>query len=390
MKTVLSAFAFATIAASAHADFQLRRDAVVKVTFDQTVSLRHNREGDAFSATAADGQDVPSGSRFLGHITEIHAAQDGRPAYIDLHFDALRLPDGSTFKVRAVPVKMDYLRRDSDGHFRIDQPRVRKENYVLGGLLGGTFLGALLHKPFEGAFAGVLAGILVGESNSVDSSEGIAVRRGDAMGALIQEDVRWDASYPGNSENYSYDDDPFGRRRSRNDDLGSRSSSGNNDDPFGHRWAIESQENSAAQAPARTDDPFGRANHSTNGDDAYRNDRHETRIDRDVVVTFDDKMLSIPKDQPAYWSDKVLMVPLKAVASQAGLSTDEVNDGRALYLTNDDMTIRLERDQTRFRVNGTTDTLPRKIELRDGVWYGPINLFSQTHIRTVRISGTKI
>ncbi|MFX6827071.1 hypothetical protein ABTH45_19375, partial [Acinetobacter baumannii] len=63
MKTVLSAFAFATIAASAHADFQLRRDAVVKVTFDQTVCLRHNREGDAFSATAADGQDVPSGSR---------------------------------------------------------------------------------------------------------------------------------------------------------------------------------------------------------------------------------------------------------------------------------------------------------------------------------------
>ena len=169
MKLFFASLTIATLVSAALADVQLRRDTVVKVTFDSSISLRHNREGDTFTATVTDGPDLPIGSKFLGRVAEIHPPDDRHPGYMNLRFDAVRLGSGETFAVHAVPVKLNYVREDGSGRLRVDQPKVRKENFVLGGLLGGLLGGALLHKPFEGAFVGVLAGIVVGESSATDS-----------------------------------------------------------------------------------------------------------------------------------------------------------------------------------------------------------------------------
>lgn len=357
MKSAALTMVLAALAASSFGDIQLRRDSVVKVTFDSTVSLRRNHEGDTFTASVAEGPDLPQGSKFLGRVTEIHPAERNRPAYMDLRFEAVRLPDGQTFPVSAVPVKMDYVRRDANGRFRIDQPKVRKENYVLGGLLGGTLLGAILHKPFEGAFVGVLAGIIVGETSADSSAEGAAVHRGDAMGALIQEDARLNGSYSWNGT--ARPDDPYGRdwNKPRNDD-----------DPFGSN-----------RNPRSGDDPFGTSH------------RREPRPNpRDASISVGDQSLRFKSEESAYWADQTLMVPLKRVGEQLHLSPDEVNDSHVLYLSNDDMTARFELGDSFYRLNGRKQSLSVPLELRNGLLYGPLDLFSQLNLGTVRLNGTKI
>lgn len=383
MKLALVPITLAALVGSAFGDLDLRKNTVVKVTFDQSVSLRRNQEGDRFTATVAEGPDLPVGSKFLGQVVEIHPADGPHKAYMDLRFDGVRLPNGDTFNVRAVPVKMDYLKRDDDGRFRIDQPKVRKENYVLGGLLGGTLLGSLVHKSFEGAFVGVLAGIIVAESSAADSAEGIAVRRGAAMGALIQEDVRPGDAYRGADTRPVNDgDDPYGR---------AKPSKPQDDDPYALSRPTRESDPVRQNDPPRQsdDDPFGRRNNSVR--DLYGDGhRREPRPLRDIAITIDDRRLSFPNDQAPYWSETSLMVPLKVVSSQVGLQVDQANEGHVLYLSNDDVSMRLEQGERTIRLNGRRQRLPRAIEIRDGVLYGPVDLFNQMRLGTVRINGTKL
>ena len=372
MKLFFASLTIATLVSAALADVQLRRDTVVKVTFDSSISLRHNREGDTFTATVTDGPDLPIGSKFLGRVAEIHPPDDRHPGYMNLRFDAVRLGSGETFAVHAVPVKLNYVREDGSGRLRVDQPKVRKENFVLGGLLGGLLGGALLHKPFEGAFVGVLAGIVVGESSATDSSEGYVVRRGDAIGALIQEDVRsGDGSYNPDYQAQTRNDDPFGRPAK--DQSGGYQPRPNSDDPF-------------AKQPANRDgDPYSRPRTTGNIDPFAANHRRDPRSAADVSLAVGDQTLSFAKDQAPYWSDSI-----KSVASQLKIETDEVSDGHVLYLSNEDFTARIEQGQSSVRVNGRHSSIDRSIEGRGGVLYGPISLFSQLHIGTVRINGTKL
>lgn len=191
--TTLSLIALAALSMADERRALIRKDAVIQIRIEDDLSLQSNRVGDRFVATVLEDRDIPAGSRFEGRIIDLEPRTDDRPGTMDLAFNRIVLPDGSWVRIKAVPIDLKYAKKGSDGRFVVSRPKVRKENYVLGGLVGGTILGSLINKPFEGAFVGTLAGILGAEGASGDNKDSV-LKRGQVMGALVQQDFEIVAS----------------------------------------------------------------------------------------------------------------------------------------------------------------------------------------------------
>lgn len=164
------------------------RNAVIKATLNDSISLVRNEPGDTFSATVHDDRDLPNGTRFVGHVVDIHPGYGRRPGSATLRFDQVLLPDGSMTHIYAVPVRANLLVRDRDGRFHVDQKRVNGQDYVLGGFVGGAIIGGIFRRPFEGAFLGTLAGIIAADSASADNDDQYVFHHGDTVGVLVKDD----------------------------------------------------------------------------------------------------------------------------------------------------------------------------------------------------------
>ena len=86
----------------------------------------------------------------------------------------------------------------------------------------------------------------------------------------------------------------------------------------------------------------------------------------------------------------VVMVPLEATAKELELSVDQQEDRDFILITGNDNSVRLNRNESDYRMNGKRRELPRNPETRNGVLYVPLEVFENLANGTLRADGTKI
>ncbi|MGV3618807.1 MAG: copper amine oxidase N-terminal domain-containing protein [Fimbriimonas sp.] len=330
---------------SSAATLVLRRDTVLPVVFGDSLTVRENRTGDRFTVRVEDSSQAPRGTRLEGRIVAMRESRGGRPASMDLEFTDIVMPDGTRRALRAVPIPLNdaNVSRDRDGRLVVRRDPRKTEKFAIGGALGGLVLGALGKKPVEGAIIGAIAGAVVGEASRKED-ETTVVRRGQKMGALIDRDVRiefrdrdsdrWDDEDRDRDDDDRYDDRDRDRDRDRDDD------------------------------------------------------RYDDRDER-IVIEHADRELRFSDEEAPYREGNTIMVPLKRVADQLGL---EVEDGRykAIYVSGDKGSLRLEMDSSQARLNGKTTTLAHAVVDRDGVVYVPLDALAGLAKERITANGNRI
>jgi hypothetical protein len=332
----------------------LRRDTVLPVVFVDPLTVRENRSGDRFTVRVDDTPEVPRGTRLEGRVVSIRAARDRQPASMDLEFTEIVLPDGTHRSLRAVPIPFNdaTVSRDRDGRVVVRRDSKKTQDYAIGGAVGGLILGALGKKPVEGAILGAIAGAVVGEASRKED-EGTVVRRGQKMGALIERDVRVEFNDRGDR----YDDR----------DLDDR-------DRDDRDW----------------DDRYGNDRDRDGRYDDRNRDRDRDRRDDDrIVIEQGRRELRFSQDEQPYRLGETVMVPLKRAADQLDL---EVEDGRykAIYVSGENGSLRLERDSREARINGRALTLERAVVEKEGVLYVPLDALAKLSSESITADGNRI
>ena len=177
--------------------YQLRRDNVLPVVFEASLTLNQTRPGDFFTVRVADSDQLPMGTALRGRIDRVRPAKGNHPASLDLHFTDILLPDRSRVPLDASPLALDdrYMNRLSDGHLVAKSDIRRQQSDIFGGAIGGFIIGSLFHRRVTGAMVGTITGNSVAEEQwSRDSS--VIIGAGDKFGALINRDVMIDYSAP--------------------------------------------------------------------------------------------------------------------------------------------------------------------------------------------------
>lgn len=290
---------------------------VLKVTFEQSLGLERNREGDRFRARVKDDREL-EGAILEGRVARVVPNEGRRKGFLVLEFNRLTLPEGTSERVQALPIRWSEkdLRRQPDGRFASKTP-VSRDRYVAGGMIGGLLIGSILKKPFEGAFLGSLAGILLAEADDNKSGE-LVVRRGETYGAYFERGV--EIRMEDRRDRWTRED-----RRERSD---------------GERWEDRRRDDGGA-----------------------------------LSVLLDGRELSFEQEASPFEADGVAMVPLDATARQLGLTVDRVrrDDGRDFFLIEGERgLLRLNLGLETYRINGEQRRMPRNPEVRQGVVYVPI------------------
>lgn len=348
-------------------DGMIRRDTVIPATFDEHLSIVRNHIGDPFTVTVSDNfQPLPRGAKIEGHVADIHQPYENHPGWMDMHFDALVMPDGSRAPIDAVPVALNShaIRRDRYGRLVADEKKVRSENIVIGGAIGGLLVGALIGKPFEGTFVGAIAGILGAEANRNDTTNNsdVIARPGSKVGVLLQSDLQ----------------SPYGVNYQPQDTRGRDWRDGNNPPPppqQGYNGDADFYRRPYYQGPGD--------NHS------YRGDNRRYDLNARDEVSYDGRSINFPVEQQPYMKGDVLMVPLQYMATVMGLTMDTRPDGR-IYVENDDNILRLEQDSKAYRLNGKRGELPAIVENHSGIIYVPVDILAAISARPVYVNGTKL
>ena len=190
--TALSALALGQIA-SADTRIVVRRDTVLPIVFEDTLDFRHSLKGDRFYARVEDNVDLPHGTKLVGHIVAIHESRRRAPAYMDLEFDEIIMPDGDHERISGVPIQPNSRnsRRDGDGRIVVIRDRTDRDNTVAAASIGGLIIGSLGKRPIEGFILGNLAGHLAADSAERERRD-VVVKSGDRMGALIDRTLDFD------------------------------------------------------------------------------------------------------------------------------------------------------------------------------------------------------
>jgi hypothetical protein len=344
----------------------IRRNTVVPVVFQDTLSMKDNRRGDTFTATVDGDRDLPHGTRILGRVANIREKRGNDPAYMDLEFHTILLPDGSRTRIQAVPISLDqrYVTRDREGRFQAKPEVIRRDTAVIGSTIGGLLIGSLMKKPFEGAFVGALAGIVLAETQNAGRNGDVTVRRGAKLGAMFERDVT-----------LNIDDRLFDRRYdNRNDDRWDDRFDNRRDDRFDDR------------RDDRWDDRY----------DNRRDDRWDDRwddrgaFDPRLNVAYRGRELRFGRDEEPYRIGNTLMVPLEATARQMNLRVSTQRNSRVIELDDRGVQARLEQGSRNYSLNGRRETLPQALVDRRGVIYAPIELFARIRTNEVTVNGTRV
>lgn len=330
-------------------NIDIRSNTVVPVVMEDELSFKSSREGDRFFAVVEEGRDLPRRSRLEGRIINIERQRGDQPAFMDVEFDTLHLPDGTRERIRAVPIALDskYVSRDRDGRLVAKKGAVRKDQYVWGGVLGGAILGSILgRKTFEGAFVGAIAGIILAETNS--KQEEVALKRGTRLGALFENDVRITFD-----DNWDRTDDP----RYRTDRY----------DRF------DRQDQRGSDSYQRRED---------------RLERYDGRYPATIQVEYDGRDLRFGNADRPYRNGESVMVPLQRVAGQMGIAVEVV--GKTVYLEDEDSILRLEQDSTAYRLNGKRGHLSKEVVKRGNTVYVPLEVLATMKRQPIYVNGDRI
>ena len=346
----------------------LRRDSVIPVVFEDTLTVRGTRDGDRFTARVDDTRYLPAGTKFEGRVVGVRETRRDEPAMMDLAFDTLVMPDGHRQRIDSVPIPLTdrYVSRDREGRFVVKNNVKKKESTVLGGMIGGFILGSIFQKQLEGVVLGAIAGVLIA-TNDRSNDGSTVVAKGDRMGALIQRDVQFDWRSNGSGDNRREDDRWDGRDDRRQDDR--RQDDKRQDD----RWD-----------DSRKDD--------RRQDDRWGNGRDERWDEREVKVSYGTREIRWGRDERPYREGSTLMVPLQATATQMGMrvSRDNGRTDRYIFVDANDGYLQVELGSREARLNGRRITMPESATERDRGVYVPLEILAQMSRETVYLNGTRV
>lgn len=351
-----------SFAAAGH--IELRRDDIIPIIVRDELSFKRTEAGDRFRGDVTDSRLFPYGTRIEGRVNRVEQKHGRDAGYMDIQFTSIILPDGTRASISATPISLNsnYVTRGGDGRWQAKKG-YKKESVVLGTTAGGLILGSLIKKPFEGAIIGALAGILVAETDKDHIGDGnIVIPRDTKVGALLDRDVQinWNGSW-NDRDNGDYGRDGYSR---------------DGYDRYGY-------------------DRKGRYNaeydQSRDGDrNRTRNDRDYDRdsASRDARIEIGRHLLEFRGSEQPYYSAGMWMVPLHAVADQIDASVSDDRDrGISIEMGRDEIVV--EENSRDYSLNGRNGRLAAEVEVRDGVTYVPIQVFSLLKKNSVYVNGTK-
>jgi len=138
----------------------LQKDEVIPVTLDQTLSSTDNHVGDTFMATvSANGSEgyatLPAGTKIEGHIAAVQPQTGDEPAVLDLAFDMIDFPNGTTMPIDGSLVSMDtqYAMQGDDGVYlaRDEGITYNRMVFVGFGTTDGQLVGTNESRPLMGS-----------------------------------------------------------------------------------------------------------------------------------------------------------------------------------------------------------------------------------------------
>ena len=321
--------------------FVLRRDNVIPVSFEATLTVKDNRPGDLFFAKVGDTDQLPAGSELQGRIDRIHPARGNRSSSMDLRFTDLILPDHSRVALDASPLPLDdkYITRTGDGRIVAKQNIRQQQNDVLGGALGGLIVGSILHRRVAGTILGTMIGVEVAQSDR-EKNGNVVVSAGDRFGALINQTVTIDYAQP--PSRY---------------DANRRLDQGMNEPSKGIQGHID----------ARRSDP---------------------EIFLNIHISFRNKEVFFPEDAKPYRIGKDIMVPLDPTAQQFFLRVDR-RRGRKIVVHGKNSDLELTLSSREARLADQHFDLSRTVVERRGVVYVPLDALTSLIKEDVLLNGTK-
>jgi hypothetical protein len=328
----------------------IRSNTIVPVVMEDELSFKDSREGDRFFARVDDDRDLPYRTRLEGRIINIERQRDDRPAYMDVEFNTILLPDGTSQRITAVPISLDskYVSRSRDGRLTAKKGALKKDHYVLGGVVGGFILGSILgRKQFEGAFVGAIAGIIMAETQG--KQEEVALKRNTRVGALFEKDVRIEFNGEWRRDG-RIDDRDNGRYDDRND---------------------------------RRNDGYGSDSYNGRRDDRYGN--HDENL---IRIEFDGRELRFGSADRPYRNGDAVMVPLDRTASQMGIDIESTD--RTILLEDEDSILKLEQDSSDYRLNGKRGSLSRAVVKRGSTVYVPLEVLAKMKREAITVNGEKL
>ena len=173
---------------------------VIPVRLDEELSSNTSRKGDRFLATLRQDDTetyagLPWGTRVEGRVITARARRGADPGLLELEFDRLVLPDGTSQKINGslISLDSDSVIRQPDG--RIVTRADKKDDrlvYAGVGAAGGLIVGILTKKPLEGTILGGILGYLYGENKRKTDNQvsDVVLRRGTEFGVRLDTDVR--------------------------------------------------------------------------------------------------------------------------------------------------------------------------------------------------------
>jgi hypothetical protein len=329
----------------------IRRNSVIPVVFDDTLSIKDSRTGERFHSFVDNDPQLPKGTELNGQIIDIKPARGKEPASMQLAFTDLVLPDGRHIDIDAAVVPLDAKLYDKDANGRlIAKPDSNKKGgQVLGGALGGLVIGSLIGKQLEATIIGALAGILIAETDKSNDGN-IVVKKGQKMGALLRGDLVLD---PRNQ-----------------DEMGQIADEDTRDVP-----------------PVRDNPPLPPRERIP----ADRRDdvRPPARQDK-IIVTYGSRNLLWDRDKP-YWDGDVAMVPLDHTAIQMGLRTSPDKDNQeAIFIEGRQGYLQIEVDARTARLNGRTVELEVPVRREGDMVFVPLDLLVAISKESVYLNGERI
>jgi hypothetical protein len=399
-------------------DVKLQRDDVIPVVMQTELDFRRTREGDRFKAEVSDSRMLPWGSKLEGVVNRVEGKHGDQPAYMDIEFRTIILPDGHRQAFRGTPIAMskNYVTQDRYGRWEAKKG-VKKDTVVLGSIAGGFILGSMIRKPFEGAILGAIVGIIGAETQKEQISDGnLVIPKGSKVGARVEDDLsiefngRWDNQGSNNDHGYGpYDRDGFNRDGfdrygyDRNGKYNPRYDSARGGERLPDRTGDRDRDNyNSAGYDKRGYDRDGhynprwdstREDRTGNDRDSYdkegRNDpRRETTSDRILRIEIDGKELKFAPDERPFKEGWVLMVPLESTADQLGYLIEKNRSGSFRIESGVDV-LTVEQDSKGYRLNDRRGSLPSEVQIKSGVTFVPIDAFTKLAKGSVYVNGTK-
>ena len=170
---------------------------VIPVKLNNTLSSETSRRGDRFTATVrtdangAQYHGLPNGTRVEGRVVTVRSHEGNNPGIIELEFDRIRMPDGSTHRIDGALVSLDSNSvTTNDRGVLVARNKDERMVYTGVGAGAGLLIGILTKRPLEGAILGGVLGYLYGENQRRNQRpSNVTLKPGTEFGVRLERDV---------------------------------------------------------------------------------------------------------------------------------------------------------------------------------------------------------